>query len=94
MSQVDDIFDAMNSFSDLIHKKDKIRELTHKLLIQGERCGDCYNWMKTNLCPRECNVNGRNQGPTVGCLKCNRFIETEQSIEYRKELQEELNSLR
>lgn len=38
-----------------------------------KRCGDCFFWMKSSLCPEERNVNGWNKGPSMSGIPCAKF---------------------
>jgi hypothetical protein len=44
------------------------------LYIIRKRCSNCYNWMKSSMCPREVNVNGRRRGPSMNDFTCSSFV--------------------
>jgi len=47
--------------------------MTKKIIIN---CGNCNKWMKSRMCPREKNVNGRNKGPGRTSWPCKDFEPT------------------
>jgi hypothetical protein len=42
--------------------------------IIRKRCGDCDNWNKSRLCPKERNVNGYSRGPSMNDFTCPSFV--------------------
>lgn len=46
-------------------------ELSDRII--RKRCGDCDNWNKSRLCPKEVNVNGRSRGPSMNSFTCPSF---------------------
>lgn len=63
------IFYALNKASDRNNAYHRIRQLEYDINHMKNRCGSCYYWMKTSLCPRE------NNGHKVTCNEsiCERF---------------------
>lgn len=37
------------------------------------RCGNCFNWMKSNLCPYEYNNKGQHTGPVCDGRPCDKY---------------------
>jgi hypothetical protein len=72
-------------------RQDRMRELTRQ--IAKVRCGDCQHWMKSRICPREHNVNGRNKGPSCEGVICDKFVEEPHYATLRAERRAELNEL-
>lgn len=69
------VWDAAGSFSDRIHKADKVRLLREQVHGALNTCGSCTAWM-TRSCPREVHSNqtGRSQGPSSMSIKCEQFV--------------------
>lgn len=42
-------------------------------MFKFKKCGQCNKWMKSNLCPKEKNVNGWNKGPGMDTFICKEF---------------------
>lgn len=69
---------------DNIIEQDKLQQgilgLRDKIQIAKDtdrkECGHCDLWMKSSLCPRERNVNGRNKGPSISEIACDKFTLT------------------
>lgn len=34
------------------------------------RCGNCFKWMKSSLCPKEVNIRGQHTGPNLDGIAC------------------------
>lgn len=94
LQSADGVFAFADAFSKATHRAARIREINAELLRTGNRCGDCYFWMKSRDCPRERNVNGMSHGPSAGGLPCSKMHETSASLDRRAKLQSELLSLR
>jgi hypothetical protein len=88
-----EIWDWAAKLGEQAQRARKIRQLRADLARTGNRCGDCYNWMKSRLCPREANVNGRNRGPSGDAPICGKFIITKTATERRERLTAELSAL-
>lgn len=57
---------------------------------QKGKCGTCFWWMKSDYCPREKNVNGRNKGPSCEALvmNCPQFyLDPRSKADFEKEQQ-------
>lgn len=68
------IFDAMNAFSDEMHRRIRQQEEFERLRESARpHCGGCYWWMKSRDCPRERNVGGISRGPGSGASPCAKF---------------------
>lgn len=78
------------ALSDYTHRLDKMRKLRARISTIGTECGDCDKWMKSSLCPREKNVNGKKSGPSCGASICSQFIETTSATKLRHDLSAEL----
>ncbi len=78
------------ALSDYTQRLDKTRKLRARISTIGNECGDCDKWMKSSLCPREKNVNGRNKGPSCGAYICGQFVETASATKRRQDLSAEL----
>jgi len=53
-------------------------------LARRRKCGNCYNWMKSSMCPKEHNVRGRSRGPSSSVHACNEFV-PDQDIKFAEE---------
>ena len=60
-----------------VHARQVFGEPEPEIKIRSRRCGDCYFWMKSSLCPRETNVNGWNRGPSMDDWPCEKFMQKE-----------------
>jgi len=89
-----EVWDWAAEFSAHVHRQDEIRRLSADIIRIGRRCGDCRKWMKSRECPRERNVNGRNQGPSGEAPTCNQFVECHFATARRAELSEKLAALK
>ena len=85
---ISDLFDVALKYSE---RKQGILDLIEKIKVANdtdkEVCGHCDFWMKSFLCPKERNVNGRNKGPSMSGITCNKF----KLVEWVKELKEKRN---
>lgn len=88
-----EVWDWADRFSEHVHTQDKIRKLRAAVFQQGRTCGDCSNWMKSRLCPKERNVKGMTRGPSSGDLKCNQFLEGVGATKRRADLSAQLAEL-
>jgi hypothetical protein len=70
MKELLDIFDAANRVSRLMNIAEMKREAA---ATDKSECGNCVHWMKSRICPRERNVNGRNRGPSMVDPACELF---------------------
>lgn len=43
------------------------------LHIARKSCGNCYNWNKSRMCPKEYNVGGFSRGPNSTSAPCGEF---------------------
>ena len=70
--EVDGFIDAMSRatrFAEL--RKERQQLAAHQT---NPKCGDCYNWMKSSMCPREHNVRGQTTGPSCNGARCESFV--------------------
>ena len=88
-----ELWDLATRVADHIHRQALVAEKKKQLRDCGAACGDCDYWMKSSLCPKEHNVNGRNRGPSMNGMKCGKFIETREANERRARLIGEIASL-
>lgn len=88
-----EIWDWAGKLSCAVHKNNKICDLQSRINKIGTRCGDCYNWMKSTMCPKEHNIKGYSRGPSCDDYKCKDFVQTEHSIEFKAELEKELKEV-
>ena len=90
-----EVWDWAANLSNHLHRECRKQELRAELRVIGTVCGDCDNWMKSRLCPRERNINGRNHGPSMNELVsgCKSFIESLAETERRDKLQQQLAEL-
>jgi hypothetical protein len=88
-----EIWDWAAKLSAHTQRMHKMRQLQADIGRVGTRCGDCDKWMKSRLCPKEKNVNGRNHGPSCDTPKCGQFVEEKFATRRRTELQTELSKL-
>lgn len=88
-----EVWDWAGKLSEHVHRLDDMRRIGAEIRTTGTTCGDCDLWMKSSQCPKERNVNGRNQGPSCNTAKCVKFVETTQATRRRTELQERLSAL-
>lgn len=92
MNEVDAIFDAVAKASAAIIRADKRREELHRLWEASRPCcGNCFFWMKSSLCPREHNVKGYSQGPSMSGLACKKFERTKSAEEFLAQRNKMLN---
>lgn len=87
-----EIWDWAVKLSEHIHRRAKMSVLRTQISRIGTQCGYCAKWM-CNTCPRETHVHGRRRGPSMNAYKCNQFIESQRSAEWRDELQKRLTAL-
>lgn len=66
----DKAVEICQSLSDYADIKTKIDEY---VMTDRKVCGNCFYWMKSSLCPCERNVNGRQIGPSMSGVACNKF---------------------
>jgi hypothetical protein len=45
-----------------------------------DRCGNCFKWMKSTLCPKEKNINGMNRGPNCNAPVCSQFVSKDAAL--------------
>ena len=88
-------------FFDTLLKADEMRQIG-LALRQAERdlkasktktCGRCYWWMKSNDCPQERNVRGRNRGPSSSDTRatyCQKFHRSTRAEELTASLEEKV----
>lgn len=88
------IFDVLNEESRRYHLKIKIKELENKINSLNTACGHCDKWMKSQECPKERNVNGRQKGPSIGDPRCDEFKESWTTGLLRDRWEKELNILK
>lgn len=71
-----EVWDWAAKMSQHIHRQAKIRELQAGIRDLQPRCGTCYLWMKSGMCPRETrNANGRRVGPSMSGYPCEKHDE-------------------
>lgn len=88
-----ELWDWAARFSEHVHRQEKIRQLKSRLAVIGTRCGDCDLWMKSSQCPREHNVNGRSQGPSMNDCICGQFRKDADAEKRRSDLANNLDAL-
>lgn len=71
MNEIAAIFDGLNRVSQIVQLKDQYVEYEQ---TDRKRCGACDHWMKSSLCPKEKNINGRNHGPSMNSYTCDKFL--------------------
>ena len=63
-------------------------DLRHAERMGRKRCGNCFWWNKSQLCPDEKNINGWNYGPHMDdarAASCPKYQQTEHSRELYEE---------
>lgn len=86
MGEIDTIISGINRISLLAQLRDKVWYANE---AHRDRCGSCFFWMKSRLCPREKNVGGMSRGPHSGEQACPKFQITQGSIDNRIRLMAE-----
>lgn len=71
---ITDIFDKLNKVSQIDHLNDECFEYEQ---TDRKRCGSCFYWMKSSLCPKEKHIKGRSHGPSCNAYPCDKFELTE-----------------
>lgn len=69
-TDLDRFIEGMERTSLLAQLRDKVIEA---LGTFKPKCGNCQHWMKSSVCPRERNVNGRPHGPSMNERACDKF---------------------
>lgn len=71
-----DIIDRMLAAEKVLQRARAEEEKRERLFfrVKVRRCGDCDLWMKSNLCPKEKNVQGISRGPSMKALACSAFV--------------------
>lgn len=82
MDIMDKIIEAACRVSEIQQLRDKIIEARD---TDSCRCGNCDFWMKSSSCPAEKNVKGRNVGPNMNAIGCNKFKVTAWVAELKQE---------
>lgn len=78
LNEVEAIVDALIQASRAVIREDQRRAELHRLWdASRSRCGNCFFWMKSSLCPKEHNVNGYARGPSCNGMACEKFERTE-----------------
>jgi hypothetical protein len=68
------IFDAFESFSDQLAKRQKERDEYNMAFRRSvPLCGSCDHWAKSRECPKEHNVKGISRGPSMNGMPCEKF---------------------
>jgi hypothetical protein len=82
--------DLRDQFSALVETTGQLSRLAHlrDMLAtarqsDAKRCGNCFFWMKSSLCPQERNVNGRNHGPSMNSPACGKFQIEQRAIDLK-----------
>lgn len=88
-----EIWDWAAKLSEATQRSHERRQLNQALADCGTRCGDCYKWMKSSMCPAERNVNGRNHGPSCQSRKCGQYQEDQAATKRRSEIAAKLVEL-
>lgn len=82
MSDIRDQFDkmlaAMERISLISQLSDKVVEADR---VARSECGNCQHWMKSRICPREYNDNGRQRGPSMSGIACEKFVMQQSAID-------------
>ena len=74
MKEVDVIFDWIMTLSEISSKRHMLKIEQDRLNeFERKKCGNCFYWMKSRLCPREKNVKGMTMGPSISGLPCEKF---------------------
>lgn len=68
-----EIWDWASRLAAATQRAQKIRELRSDIFRRPRECGSCQKWM-TRACPKEINVNGRNQGPSMKAKVCGQHV--------------------
>lgn len=90
-----EVWDWAARLSAYTHRQDELRRLTKEISQIGTKCGDCYNWMKSSLCPRETRNNaGRRVGPSMNEFVCSNFQEDARQTKRREELKSKADAIR
>ena len=87
-----EIWDWAAKLSDAVHRADRARNLRADIAGIQRKCGSCTMWM-TRTCPKERNVNGRSQGPSMNAPICGRFTMKASSAELLEKWRTELAAL-
>lgn len=88
-----EIWDWAAKLSQHTQRLHQMRLLQHDITEIGRGCGHCDKWMKSRVCPRERNVNGRNHGPSMKDPVCSQYVEKASSTNRREELKAKLDLL-
>lgn len=67
---LDAVIAADRARTEALERLGKLDELRR---LATPHCGSCYFWMKSRECPRETNIGGRNRGPSMGAMPCQKF---------------------
>lgn len=73
MNELDFIDYAVETVGIMVELQCLRKRLTVALRTDSEECGNCEHWMKSNVCPREVNVKGMNEGPHMYSVACKEF---------------------
>ncbi len=70
-----EVWDWASALSKLAQENHELRTLRKCIAESKSRCGSCYFWMKSSLCPREVHSNktGRSSGPNMNSPICQKF---------------------
>jgi hypothetical protein len=80
------IWEALARFDNDNQRRRQIADLSRDIAKIGKRCGDCFKWNKSTLCPKEHNVNGMSRGPSCEGIICKDFVEHRWAAERRADL--------
>lgn len=86
--QLDHAIGVMGRLSALAYIADLRKDL-HE--FNRPKCGDCFLWMKSRLCPKEHNVNGYTRGPNCNGAPCDKYQEVAYMADLRKEKEAEID---
>lgn len=89
MNNINDLWGAAILAGKSIHHNIRIDELKCSISKIGTQCGDCSKWM-TSDCPKEKNVNGRNRGPSMSEVICDKFSISFSAISIKEHFENEL----
>jgi hypothetical protein len=81
----DEVNDVLSGFARLSAISKLCEDIKYLRRWTELRCGNCDHWMKSRVCPKEKNVNGRNKGPSMNEFACELFSLKSYQIKYYNE---------